>query len=416
MNRYVLLSLISAFLGGLIAAELIHSRAGRNQPLPQPAANGGEVALQPGSAPQAARRDASLAASPWPVAAPAAPSPVDAVRNDPALQNLTPEERVHVAVYETANRSVVNINTRSVRADGFFLIEVPVEGSGSGVVLDALGHVLTNHHVIDGAREIQVTLFDGNSYEAQLVGQDPNNDIAVLKIAAPPQSLFPLPLADSSQLRVGQMAYAIGNPFGLERTFTTGVVSSLNRTMRSRNGRLIKNVIQIDAAINPGNSGGPLLDSRGRMIGVNTAIRSSTGENTGVGFAIPANTVARIVPQLIEHGRVIRGDLGIARVFETDAGLLIAQLVPGGPAEQAGLQGFRVIRERRQRGGFLYETTRIDRSAADLIVAIDGRDVKTAEQLLDIVESQPPGTLVQVTVVRNGKRINVPVRLGDAEN
>ena len=330
------------------------------------------------------------------------------------LQELTPEERINVLVYQGVNRGVVNINTRSVRVDNFFFTEVPSEGAGSGSVLDQQGHILTNYHVIEGAREIQVTLYDGSTYDARPVGADPNNDLAVIKIDAPAEHLHPVPYGDSNTLLVGQKVYAIGNPFGLERTLSTGIVSSLNRSMRSRNGRTIKSIIQLDADINPGNSGGPLLDSRGRMIGMTTAIASSTGQSAGVGFAIPVATIARIVPQLIENGRVIRADIGIGKVLQTEEGLLIASVVEGGAADKAGLQGFRIIREQRRQGPYLYERTRVDRSAADLLVAVDGKRIRTVDELLTVVESYQPGTRVNVTVIRGGKEVTVPVTLDES--
>ncbi|MCA9270764.1 MAG: trypsin-like peptidase domain-containing protein, partial [Planctomycetales bacterium] len=273
---------------------------------------------------------------------------------------MTPEERTNIFVYEKVNRSVVNITTVTVRADIFFR-EVPSEGSGSGSVIDKAGHILTNDHVIDEARTIMVTLHDGNSYEAKLVGKDAVNDIAVLKIEAPPEALFPVEFGDSARLRVGQKIYAIGNPFGLERTMTTGIISSLNRSLPSRTGRIMKQIIQLDAALNRGNSGGPLLNSRGQLIGMNTAIASRTGENTGVGFAIGSNAVGRVVPQLIRNGRVIRPDIGITRVMETENGLLVATLAEKGPAEEAGVRGFTLLRETQRRGPFVYDQTKIDR-------------------------------------------------------
>jgi S1-C subfamily serine protease len=322
---------------------------------------------------------------------------------------FTPEEQRNIAVYERTNRSVVNIMTRTVRPDFMFNIEV-AEGSGSGSILDKRGHILTNLHVIEGAREIRVTLHTGTVYEASFVGEDPLNDVAVLKIDAPEQDLFPVTLGDASGLRVGQRIYALGNPFGLERTLTTGIISSLNRTLPSRNERKMKSIIQIDAALNRGNSGGPLLNSRGQLIGMNTAIASTTGENTGVGFAIPVSTIRRVVPQLIQTGRVVRPDSGIVAV-QTDRGLVIGRLTPGGPGERAGLQGFRLIREQMQRGPYLYERTRIDQSNADIILAVDGRPVESRDDLHTEIERKKPGEEVTLTISRGGQTRKVTIRL-----
>ncbi len=328
---------------------------------------------------------------------------------------MTPDEQVNVAVYEKVNRGVVNISTKS-RNDAFLFFDVESEGAGSGSVLDVQGHILTNYHVIDGAREIQVALFNGKTYEGRLVGKDESNDVAVIKIDAPPEMLLPVTFGDSTRLRVGQKVLAIGNPFGFERTLSTGIVASLNRSLPARNQRIIRAVIQIDAAINPGSSGGPLLNTQGRLIGMNTAIATSSGQSAGVGFAIPSATIARIVPQLIERGRVIRPDAGITRVQETEHGLLIATMTPGGPAEQAGLQGFRVARQRRARGPFSYEVNTIDRSGADLIVAVDGEKATTVGDFLSLVEAKQPGQDVVITVVRGGREVNVTVRLAVGES
>ena len=342
---------------------------------------------------------------------PAGTRPRAAAAGDPAplaADELTDDERVNIAVYDRVNRGVVNITTRGERREGFFLMEVPTEGAGSGSVLDKSGHVLTNNHVIEGARQVTVTLFDGKSYDARFVGSDPINDVAVLKIDAPAESLHPVALGDSRKLKVGMRVFAIGNPFGLERTLTTGIISSLNRALQIHENRTIKSIIQIDAAINPGNSGGPLLDSRARLIGMNTAIATKTGQSAGVGFAIPVGLIARIVPQLLEKGRVIRPEIGIAKVFETEHGLVIYQLVRGGPAERAGLKGpqFSV----RRRGPF--EFTAVDRSAADVIIAVDGHKVTTADDFLGIIEAKEPGQRVEVTVLRKGQEVHVPVTLG----
>jgi S1-C subfamily serine protease len=268
--------------------------------------------------------------------------------------------------------------------------------------------------VVEGAKEIQVLLFDGSGHAATVVGIDPATDVAVIKVDAPPDLLQPVEFGSSADLKVGQRVFAIGNPFGLERTLTTGIISSLNRSLPTRTGRTIKSIIQTDAAINPGNSGGPLLDSGSRLIGVNTAIASRTGQSSGVGFAIPVGTVARIVPQLIRQGKVIRPDAGIARVYQSDAGLVVATLTPGGPAERAGIRGFKVIRERRRQGPFMVETERVDRTGADLIVAVAGQGVRNADDFLSAVESKNPGEQVLITVQREGHRLDIPLVL-DAE-
>ena len=341
---------------------------------------------------------------------------VHSLHDAPEDEALTPEERVNIQVYEKVNRSVVNITTRVGRTDNFFfMLEAPAEGAGSGSVLDSEGHILTNFHVIEDAREIRVTLFDGESYDAVLMGSDPVYDMAVLRISAPPEVLVPVEFGDSNRLRVGQKVYAIGNPFGLERTMTVGIISSLNRSLPARRERTMKSIIQIDAALNRGNSGGPLLDSRGRLIGMNTAIASRTGENTGVGFAIPVNNIQRVVPQLIEKGRVIRPDLGITRVYQTEKGLVIATLTPGGPADQAGLRGFRMVRQQRRRGPFVYEETQIDRSTADIIIAIDGKPIRLADELLSAIDNRSPGDEVVLTVVREGREFQVGVVLGESD-
>jgi S1-C subfamily serine protease len=357
---------------------------------------------------------------PWLPTTPATgadPVPSVAVRGDgegEQHRSFTPEELTNIAVYEAVNRSVVNINTKATVATGLLLIEVPSEGAGSGIVLDPQGHVLTNFHVVEGAREIQVLLYDGSSHPATIVGADPATDVAVIKVDAPRDLLHPVRFGASNDLRVGQRVFAIGNPFGLERTLTTGIISSLNRSLPTRTGRTIKSIIQTDAAINPGNSGGPLLDSGSRLIGMNTAIASRTGQSSGVGFAIPVGTLARIVPQLIQRGKVVRPDAGISRVYQTDAGLVVATLTPDGPAERAGLRGFKVVRERRRQGPFVMDFERVDRSGADLIVAVAGQPVRTADDFLSAVESKNPGDQVLISVRREGHQLDVPVVL-DAE-
>jgi S1-C subfamily serine protease len=359
---------------------------------------------------------------------PAAPPPgtrtADANRTPLALgpaptleggEELTPEERTNVAVYDACNRSVVNIKTEA-SSTTMFLLDLVSEGTGSGSVLDKKGDILTNYHVVEGAKEIVATLYDSKDYPARVLAKDASTDVAILKIDAPAESLYPVHFGDSTRLKVGQRIYAIGNPFGLERTLTTGVVSSLDRTLPSRSNRTIKSVIQVDAAINPGNSGGPLLDTHGRLIGMNTAIASKTGQNTGVGFAIPSSIIARVVPELIANGHVTRPDTGIVKVYETDKGLLIAAIQPGGPAEQAGLRGFKVVRERKRQGPFVYETTNVDRSTADIITAVNGKPTLTADDFLSVIDSYHPGDDVNITVIRDGHETQVRVHLAAQES
>jgi len=402
MSRSFLFCVVSAILGGLAATAWNQTAGYRIASAQQP------LSREPVFSPPLPGRPAETPLRTAPVAA----LPTD--WGTVGLEEFTPEERINIQVYERANRSVVHITTKTGQRELLFL-EVPAEGTGSGSILDQRGHILTNYHVVEGASEIRVTLASGESFEAALVGRDPPNDIAVLKIDAPPEMLAPMALGDSSRLRVGQIVYAIGNPFGLERTMTTGIISSLGRTLPTKAGPTMKSIIQIDAALNRGNSGGPLLDSRGRLIGMNTAIASSTGENTGVGFAIPVDTIKRVAAQLIVSGKVIRPEAGISRVFESESGLVIATLTPGGPAEQAGLRGFRLVREQRRRGPFTYEQRRVDRSQADTVVAVDGQKVTTADSFLTLIERHRPGEQAVLTVLRDGALVDVPITLSAGE-
>jgi len=335
----------------------------------------------------------------------------------PINPNLTSEEQTNIRVYDGANRGVVNILTKTISHDSFFMLPTPGEGAGSGSVIDKRGHILTNYHVVEDASKVWVTLPGGKDpYEGELVGQDPDNDIAVLKINAPADELFPVPVGTSDNLRVGQRVYTLGNPFGLEGTLTTGIISNLNRTLPSRTGREMKSIIQTDASMNPGNSGGPLLDTSGRMIGMNVAIATKTGQSAGLGFAIPINRIRQIVPQLIEHGKVIRADVGIVRVKELDNGLQIVQLNKGGPAELAGLQGWKIVRERKTRGPLVYNIERQDASRADIIVAVDGQPLDSASAFVDKIEEHQPGERIVLTVLREGRQVQVPVTLGESSS
>lgn len=328
---------------------------------------------------------------------------------------MTAEEAINVTVYERSNRSVVNISISARKPESIFSF-AEFEGSGSGIVIDRQGHVLTNFHVIDDATRVNVTLFNGDAFPASIVGKDPDNDIAVLKINAPETMLYPVPWGDSGKLRVGQHVIAIGNPFGLERTMSTGIISSLNRQIKSKTERKIHNIIQIDAALNQGNSGGPLFNAKGELIGMNTAIATRSGDNAGIGFAIPINTVRRVVPQLVATGRAIRPSIGIAKVFETEKGLLIVELLPGGPAELAGVKGSKIERKKSRKGGVLtVEQEVIDHSQSDFIVGIDNVNVKNSDDLLGVIETKKPGDQVVLTVVRSGQMLSIPIRLGGNE-
>ncbi|MCO6044918.1 trypsin-like peptidase domain-containing protein [Aeoliella sp. ICT_H6.2] len=331
----------------------------------------------------------------------------------PAPVELTPEELANIRVYEVANRSVVNIDTQTEQVDPFFMRRMQGAGSGSGSVLDKQGHILTNAHVIENARSIEVTLASGQTYPADLVGQDREHDVAVLKIEAPSGELYPLELGRSDGLRVGQQVYALGNPFGLEGSLTKGIISSLNRSIEGRTGREMKSLVQTDAAMNPGNSGGPLLDSHARMVGMNVAIATRTGQNTGVGFAIPANRISAIVPELIEHGRIIRPDHGILGLREyTDRGVKIEAIRPGGPADKAGLQAIVQLEIYRQ-GNTVYKSRTSDVSRGDWLVAVDGKKVETASDFLAIMDSYNPGQTVNLTIMRNGREQDVKMTLGE---
>lgn len=322
------------------------------------------------------------------------------------LEGLTPEERVNVAVYEHSHRSVVHIETRG-DTDSMLRRILTSEGSGSGSIWDQAGHILTNYHVIKGATGLVVTMHDGKQFDASLVGHDVSNDIAILKIEPDDYDLLPVRPGRSDRLKVGQRVFALGSPLGLEQTMTVGVVSSVNRTLPSLSKRTMKSIIQIDAALNRGNSGGPLMNSSGELIGMNTAIASRIGENSGIGFAIPAATILRIAPQLIQFGKVRRPSIGIESIAETPKGLLLVTLEPGGPAEKAGLQSVRIVRRRTLLG----ELVRRDYSTADVLTEIDGEPIQKADDLLSSIESRKAGDSILVTLRRKDETIQVPIRL-----
>ena len=329
-------------------------------------------------------------------------------------RSFTVDEQINISVYDKVNRSVVNIDTKSEVPAMFLGQHQTREGSGSGWILDNQGHIVTNHHVVAGSDFVSVTLSDSKQpYPAQVIGSDPPNDIAVLKIDAPQRMLHPVELGDSKSLRVGQKIIAIGNPFGLERTMTAGIVSSLGRHLRSKSGRKMKGIIQIDAALNQGNSGGPLLDSQGKVVGMNTAIASLTGGNTGVGFSVPVNTIKKVVPQLLQFGEVQRASLGIDFYWKSESGGVgIAKTAEFGAARQSGLKGLTIRRKLFRIGNRIVPQTEIDESDADIILAVNDQAVNSTEELRDEIEKYKPGQQVNLRLRRRGKLVTVQVTLG----
>jgi len=335
---------------------------------------------------------------------------------------LSPEEQVVINVYKQASPGVVNITSTTLAYDFFFNV-IPQQGTGSGFFVDDKGHVLTNSHVVEDAQRLEVTLPDGQKGRARLVGRDPQNDLAVLQVNVPREKLHPLRLGDSKQLQVGQMAIAIGNPFGLQRTVTRGVISSLGRDLRvdpsDPRSRLMRGIIQTDAAINPGNSGGPLLNSRGEVIGINTAIFSPSGGSVGIGFAVPVNTAKRYLPQLIAKGRVAHPWLGITgQSIEEDLaaelrlpvkeGILVAQVFQGSPADRAGLKAGR----RR-----VQAANRLVVVGGDIITGIDGVKLKSVDDLTAHLDAQREvGDAVRLDILRDGRPMSLQVKLGELPN
>jgi S1-C subfamily serine protease len=324
-----------------------------------------------------------------------------------ARGNLAEDEQNNIAVFKAASPSVVHITTTALQRDFFSrdILQVP-RGTGSGFLWDEHGHVVTNYHVIEGASSARVTLADQSTWKAALVGAFPDRDLAVLRIDAPKDKIRPILLGGSRDLQVGQKVYAIGNPFGLDQSLTTGVVSALEREIEGATGRTIRGVIQTDAAINPGNSGGPLLDSAGRLIGVNTAIYSPSGAFAGIGFAIPVDEVNRIVPRLIREGKFVRPTIGIQaappqlqEALKLPEGVAVAGVLPDSPAQKVQLQPFKSGAE----GNVIL---------GDIIVALDGKPVKGLDDLLELLERQQPGDTVTLTIVRGQERIEQKIVLG----
>ena len=332
----------------------------------------------------------------------------EAASNNP----LNADEQNNISVYHKNIGSVVNVTSKAVAFDFFYGL-VPQEGQGSGFIIDHDGHVLTNYHVVADARQVEVTLHNRKKYRATIVGTDRSHDLAIVQIKAP--DLVPMVLGDSKNLQVGQKVYAIGNPFGLAGTLTSGIVSSI-RSVQEPDGITIDEAIQTDAAINPGNSGGPLLNSHGEVIGINTMIASSVGQNAGIGFAIPINTAKAVLNDLITLGRVRRPVLGVITLaigpdiadqlgLPSDYGLLVQRVLPGSAAEHAGLKG-------GSERAYLGNTPIM--VGGDLIVAIDGQDVQDQQQLAQIMNNHRAGDTVRVTIYRGKRRIDLNLTLGEA--
>ncbi len=361
---------------------------------------GGALAASASALLSAAERMGGLSrGAPAPGGRPTPPPAPVAPRGD-----LAAFERTAIDVFERTAPAVVNITNLAVRRDAWsFNVHRVPQGTGTGFLWDDRGHVVTNFHVIEGASQVVVTLVDRTELPARLVGVAPDKDLAVLAVDLGARAPTPGARGTSADLRVGQAVFAIGNPFGLDHTLTTGVVSALGREIEARDGRTIEGVIQTDAAINPGNSGGPLLDSAGRVIGVNTAILSGTGASAGIGFAVPIDTVTRVVEQLIAHGRVIRPTLGVHLAPEHVSrrlgvpGLLVVEVVPGSGAARAGLRPARRVGARIELG--------------DAVVAVDGREVRRLDDLLHALERRAPGERAQVTLLRDGEQVTLEVEL-----
>ena len=331
--------------------------------------------------------------------------------------SYTQDELQNISVYEQCNEAVVNITTQVMGYNWFLEPVVTSSGSGSGSIIDKRGYVVTNVHVIENATSIMISLADGSSYEGTVVGKDVESDIAVLKFTPPSDmELGTIAFGSSDSLKVGQKVIAIGNPFALERTMTTGIISGLGRPIQESENVIIRNMIQTDAAINPGNSGGPLLDSRGRMIGINTMIYSSSGSSSGVGFAVPASTARRVVSDLIAYGRVNRGVMSLSLIqnsgriagyagYKISTGMIVSQVKRGSKAEAAGIRGgTRAVRY----GSFNPTTIYL---GGDIITAIDGISIGTLANYYSALEDKKPGDTVTVTVFRNGSYEKLTVTL-----
>lgn len=343
---------------------------------------------------------------------------------DDSSAKFTLDEQQNISVYEKCNEAVVNITTQVMGYNWFYEPVYTSSGSGSGSIIDKRGYVVTNVHVIENASAITISLSDGSSYEGKIVGQDKESDIAVLKFEVPQNVMLKtISFGDVTNLKVGQKVIAIGNPFGLERTMTTGIISGLGRPIQESQNVIIRNMIQTDAAINPGNSGGPLLDSQGRMIGINTIIYSKSGSSSGVGFAIPVSTARRVVADLLKFGKVNRGVMKLdliqntARIakyagYNISSGMIVSRVRNGSRADQAGIQGGT---QAVKYGTFNPQTIYL---GGDIIVAIDNIEITKLADYYSALESKVPGDTVSVTIIRRGKKqtLRVVLEASDASS
>jgi S1-C subfamily serine protease len=332
-------------------------------------------------------------------------------------ENYSEEERNTIRIYEKLNEAVVNISTETMGIN-FFLEPVPMEGgTGSGSIIDKRGYVLTNYHVVEKAYKVFVKLFDSTQYEGEVIGRDQENDLAIIKFDPDGKDLITIPFGTSSDLRVGQKLLAIGNPYGYDRTLTIGIVSGLGRPVKTSNGLVIQGMIQTDASINPGNSGGPLIDSSGRMIGINTMIYSPSGGSVGIGFAVPVDSAVRVVPELISFGEVKRGwinvipiqlDRNIVRYAKlpVNAGILVSEVENDGNADDAGIRGGDTSRPVRYGRDTIY-------LGGDIIIEIDGFKTETIADMFTALEDNKPGNVIEVKVIRGKQKKSIQVELSE---
>lgn len=340
---------------------------------------------------------------------------VDSFENPPDLDNYSDDEIENISVYDRDNEAVVNITTEVVGYN-WFLEPVPQEGSsGSGSIIDSRGYILTNNHVVENAYKVNVTLADGSLFEGEVIGSDPENDLAVIKFDPEGHNLTTIPFGVSGNLRVGQKVLAIGNPFAFERTLTTGIISGLGRPLRNDKGIVIRNLIQTDASINPGNSGGPLLNTHGELIGVNTMIYTPSGGSVGIGFAVPVDTARRVVPDLIQYGFVQRGWIDIEPVqlfpslvryagLSISKGVLVSQVKSGGSAEKAGIRGGSLEQAVRSGSNVIY-------LGGDIITGIAGEPISTLGDFYAALEGSRPGDVITVTLFRGKREIELELTL-----